>query len=277
MKGLGTVQVCRLLKVSKSGLYASRKRREREKTDAEQKIINCFDENDGNYGRIRIKESLEKAEERIIVSEKKIARVLKKYGRVAKAGRRSKGKRAKKSEPEYISENLLLGRKPAEKPNEVWQSDITEFRVRNGKLYLCGILDSAKRKIVGWCVLSNARKEIVERALHMAIGRAEPGDGLIFHSDRGSVYTCIRIKEMLEQNKMISSMSRPGTPNDNQLVETLWKTMKLELDSLTHLTFKEAKRKIACYIEMYYNSKRLHSSLGYQTPNEAWAQAMRAG
>lgn len=261
--------------MSRSGVYARSGRGEREETELDRLVIHCFDEHGGNYGRKRIKRALAR-EHGAIVSEKKIAAILKKYGRAAKAGKRSKRSR-KKSEAEYISENLLLGRASAREPNEVWQSDITEWRYRNGKLYVCGVLDAAMRKMVGWSILPHMRQGIVERALDMAVGRARPKAGLIFHSDRGSVYTSKRTKGILDQNKMIGSMSRPGTPSDNQLIESFWKTMKLELGPLTDLTFEEARRAIARYIELYYNSRRLHSSIGYRTPNEAWAESMRTG
>jgi len=261
--------------VSRSGVYARLGRGEREETELERLVIHCFDEHGGNYGRKRIRRALAK-EHGVVASEKKIAAILKKHGRAAKAGKKRKH-RKKKSEAEYISENLLPDRAPAKSPNEVWQSDITEYRCKNGKLYVCGVLDAAMRKMVGWSILPHMRKEIVERALNMAIGRARPEPGLIFHSDRGSVYTSKRIKKILDKNKMIGSMSRPGTPSDNQLIESFWKTMKLELGPLTDLSFNEARQAIARYIELYYNSRRLHSSIGYRTPNEAWAETMRTG
>ena len=111
---------------------------------------------------------------------------------------------------------------------------------------------------------------MVHKAIGMAIGRARPSAGLIFHSDRGSVYTASATQRLLNENGILPSMSRPGTPHDNQLIESFWRTLKLEAGPFGALSFAHARRNIAQYIEQYYNEKRLHSGIGYRTPNKVW-------
>ena len=103
----------------------------------------------------------------------------------------------------------------------------------------------------------------------MAVGRnPNRPEGAIYHSDRGCQYTAKKTKELVEQNGFRKSMSRPGTPSDNQPIESFGKTLEWEMTDIRHLPFEEASRKIVEYIELYYNSERLHSGINYSVPNQ---------
>ncbi|MBR5721163.1 MAG: IS3 family transposase [Clostridia bacterium] len=255
--------------MSRSGFYYVPRSPDSEELAIEIKVIHCFDENNECCGRRRIKRELEK--DGICISEKKIARILRKYERVAKSGRagKSKKRKDKPTEEQYTEENLIFYKFSVTVPNALWCSDITELKCKGSKIYLCGIIDVATRRIVGWCVSRTQTQKIVQDAFMMAVGRnPNRPEGAIFHSDRGCQYTAKRTKEMVEKHGFRKSMSRPGTPSDNQPIESFWKTLKQELQDISQLKFKEASSVITSYIEMYYNSKRLHSGINYMSPNQ---------
>ena len=261
-----TSEVCRLLGVARSEYYRISKQLENEEKQKEQEVINCFKRNKGNYGRIRIrKELLSKG---IRISEYKIARILKKNGLMAKSGRTGKPKRQKPTEQQYIEENLIKDKFEITTPNYLWCSDITELKYSRSKLYLCGVIDVATRRIVGWSIAKNQTQKLVQDALKMAIGRnPKRPEGAVYHSDRGSQYTAKKTKQLVEENGFLKSMSRPGTPSDNQPIESFWRTLECEMDDISEQSYDEASRMIVEYIELYYNSERLHSGIGYATPN----------
>lgn len=262
--------VCRILKVSRSGFYKHKKAMKKVKEITHQAdVINCFHKNKGAYGRIRIRKSLLRIG--IRVSEYKISRILRENNLVSKYGRPRKRKHPLKTKAEYTSENLIKKKFDVNTKNTLWCADITELRAHGGqKIYVSGIIDVGTRRVVGWNIAKHSRQEIVLEAIKMAYGRCKPNGGLIFHCDRGCQYTSNETKKTLDEFDMISSMSRPGSPTDNQPIESFWKTMKVEMDDITHMKFDEAKRTIIKYIECFYNSERLHTSLGYRTPNEVW-------
>lgn len=262
--------VCRILKVSRSGLYKHKKAMKKvKKITHEIDVINCFHKHNGAYGRIRIRKAL--LIKGIRVSEYKVNKILNANGLISKYGRPRKRKNKRKTKAEYTSENLVKEKFEIKEINKLWCADITELRAYRGlKVYVSGIIDVGARKIVGWSIATHSRQEIVHEAIKMAYGRCKPEKGLIFHCDRGSQYTSNRTKEILDEFKMVSSMSRPGSPTDNQAIETFWKTMKTEMDDISQMKFDEAKKTIIKYIECFYNSERLHTSLEYRTPNEVW-------
>ena len=259
--------VCRVLQVSKSGYYSHKMLSKSEITETEKAVINCFKKHNRNYGRIRIHKELLNSS--INISEYRIAKILKKYGLIAKSGRTGKPKKPKPKEQQYIEENLIKDKFSVKTPNYLWCSDITEINCYREKIYLCGIIDVATRRVVGWDIAKHQRQEIVQNAFNMAVGRnPNRPEGAVYHSDRGCQYTAKKTKELVEENGFRKSMSRPGTPNDNQPIESFWKTLECEMTDISHLTFEEARRKIVEYIELYYNSERLHSGINYLVPNQ---------
>ena len=253
--------------MSRSAYYRISKTKDSEEIELEKAVINCFERHKGNYGRIRIKKEL--ARKNIVLSENKIARILKENKLVAKSGRSGRKKVKKPSEQQYIEENLIKDKFEVEIPNYLWCSDITELRCKGTKVYVCGVIDVATRRLVGWSIKRHQRQDIVQEAFEMAAGRnPERPEGAVYHSDRGCQYTAKKTKELVEKSGFRKSMSRPGTPSDNQPIESFWHTLECEMPDIRHLTFEEASRVLVKYFEFYYNSDRIHSGIGYITPNE---------
>ena len=154
-------------------------------------------------------------------------------------------------------------------PNKIWVSDITYVSTKEGFLYLTTVIDLFNREIISHVKsLSLRAVDTVIPALREAYMRKRPKEGLIFHSDRGSQYACNAFRNLLSAYSMKQSMSGKGNCYDNAVSESFFKTLKSELIYLKggYKTRAEAKRDIFDYIECFYNSKRLHSSLGYETP-----------
>ena len=260
------VKVCQMLGVSRSGFYKARKQTEDEEKELEQAVIQSFHRNHARYGRIRIRKELET--KGLDVSEYKISRILRKNGLEAKSGRTGKRKKAAPSQAQYLEENLIKDKFSVKQANYLWCSDITELKCLRRKLYLCGIIDVATRRIVGWSIAKTQTQKLVQDAFRMAVGRNpnRPAAG-VFHSDRGCQYTARRTKELVEGSGFRKSMSRPGTPSDNQPIESFWRTLKCEMPDIRNLPFDDAARSIVAYIELYYNSERLHSGIHYLVPN----------
>lgn len=155
------------------------------------------------------------------------------------------------------------------KPNKVWVSDITYVWTREGWLYLAVVLDLFSRQIVGWTMSNRINRKLVMNALRMAIWRRRPTPGVMFHSDRGSQYCSHDFQRLLKTHKMTCSMSRKGDCWDNSVAERFFASLKTErVFYKNYRTREEAKRDIIDYIEMFYNSRRLHSYLGYVSPRE---------
>ena len=227
--------------MSRSAYYRVSKTKESEEIELEKAVINCFEKHNGNYGRIRIKKEM--ARKGLKLSENKISRILKEHGLVAKSGRSGRKKTAKPTEEQYIQENLIKEKFEISEPNYLWCSDITELVCKGSKVYVCGVIDVATRRLVGWSIKRHQRQEIVQEAFEMAVGRnPKRPTGAVYHSDRGCQYTAKRTKELVEQYGFRKSMSRPGTPSDNQPIESFWRTLECEMPDIRHLTFEESSR-----------------------------------
>ena len=165
--------------------------------------------------------------------------------------------------------NLLAQRPPPSAPNQVWVSDITYVATREGWLYLAVVLDLFSRKVIAWRLREHMQASLVADALGDALRRRQPGPGLIFHSDRGSQYGSHCVRKPLEAVGALQSMSALGYCYDNAFAEALFSTYKTEClpDGGVFETKREARRRTFEYLEAYYNSRRLHSSLCYMTPD----------
>jgi len=163
--------------------------------------------------------------------------------------------------------NLLQRNFTAEAPNKKWMVDMTFIATHEGWLYLAGVIDAYSRKVIGWAMGKEHDAELVKQALQMALIQRSPGADLVHHSDRGSEYTSKSYQDILQQRSIQMSMSRKGDCYDNALIESFWGTLKEEcFGKEIPQTRKEAQLAIFEYIEVFYNRKRKHSSLGYLSP-----------
>jgi len=159
------------------------------------------------------------------------------------------------------------------RPNQLWRSDITYIRLVREFIYLAVILDAFSRRVVGWAVSRHIDAALTVTALKMALHERTVAPGLIHHSDQGVQYACDEYVTVLNDNGFIISMSRKGNPYDNAMAESFMKTLKTEEVYINEYnTLSEAVRNIQQFIESVYNTKRLHSSLGYLTPLEREAE-----
>ena len=155
----------------------------------------------------------------------------------------------------------------ARRVDKVWVADITYIATAEGFLYLAFILDLYSRRVVGWAMEGHLRTEIVVDALRMAVWRRKPAAGLVHHSDQGVQYTALSFSERLKEVGIIPSMGRTGTALDNAMAESFVSTLKAELVSRLEFPSRQAARTaIFEYLETFYNTRRLHSSLGYRSP-----------
>jgi putative transposase len=204
----------------------------------------------------------------LMIGRYRVRRLMRLAGIIVKKRRRYKA--TTQSKHQYpVSPNLVEGCFQTERPNLVWVSDITYIKTRDGWLYLAVIMDLYSRKIVGWSLAKNMKVAMVKDALLMAVGRRKLGTGLIHHSDRGSQYACHEYRDLLQVNNMVSSMSRSGHCLDNAVAEAFFRTLKTECRvNWQDISADEVRRDIVDYIEMFYNSERLHPYTGYLCPND---------
>ncbi|MDH5649496.1 MAG: IS3 family transposase [Gammaproteobacteria bacterium] len=197
-----------------------------------------------------------------------VARLRRTHGIEAIRMKRFKASRgARNNEP--VSDNVLNRQFTTSQPDQAWVTDTTFIPTRQGWLYLATVMDLYSRKVVGWAMGNSNNKQLVCNALTMAIQHRQPKPGLLHHSDQGITYTSAQYRELLKQHKMIASMSRKGNCHDNAVAESFFANLKNEL--IYHRDFttrEEARCAIFDYIELFYNRKRLHQTLNYQTPEE---------
>ena len=173
-----------------------------------------------------------------------------------------------------IAPNVLNRQFAVAASNRVWGSDITALWTLEGWLYIASVVDLFSRKVVGWAWAASMATGLVTQALQMAIGQRQPKPGLLHHSDRGSQYASGAYQQQLRAAKMVGSMSRKGNCYDNAVVERVFRSLKDEgFEDQPPDTRAEATLRVIDYLAMFYNSQRLHSTLGYQSPNTFEAQA----
>jgi len=267
--------MCRVLKVSASGYYAWRSRPESARSAANRKLLSDVrrphGEHHGRYGSPRMHAAL-RAEGRT-ASRGRVERLMRRHGIRALAGRRFKPCTTDSRHHLPVAPNLLKQDFVAAAPNRVSLADITYFATGKGWLYLAAVLDLASRKIVGWSMRDHMRTELPLAALMMAAQRQRPAEGLICHSDRGSQYASEAYGRQLLAMKAKPSMSRTACCYDNAPMESFFHTLKVELvHQRQWATREDARRDLFAYIEGYYNRRRIHSALGYRTPEQAERQ-----
>ena len=261
-------RMCKVLDVSPSGYYAWRGRppskREMANRKLTEKMRDAFEESGETYGSPRIYQVMRKLG--LMCSKNRVARLMKAEGLRAKQVKRYKST-TKRNRSHRAAPNLLNQDFSAERPNQRWLADITYIPTQEGWLYLATILDLFSRKIVGWAMSDRMTTDLTLAALKMAIRQRQPGADLIHHSDQGSQYTDKRYQDVLTGSKIQPSMNGVGTWYDNAPMESFFGTLKSEhVHHCLYQTRDEARPDLFYYIEGFYNRRRLHSSLGYLSP-----------
>lgn len=260
---------CRVLRVSRSGYYAwlgrSLSPRRQRRDELVEKIVRIHENHRRVYGSPRVYQALKA--DGVEVCENTVAKVMREVGLRGKTKRRFIPKTTDSHHGNPIADNLLDRQFEADRPDRKWVTDITYIRTDEGWLYLAGVLDLFSRKLVGWSMQDHLGWELVGDALAMGLARRRPSSGMLHHSDRGTQYTCEDYRGLLARHRITASMSGAGNCYDNAAMESFWATLKTELVHHEHYaTRAEARQSIFEYIEMFYNRKRIHSSLGYVSP-----------
>jgi putative transposase len=264
------VKMCQVLGVSTSGYYKQFKLPKNSRDKDNEMLLNrirdIFVDNKGRYGSPRVKEQLDK--DGIVCGKNRVARLMRKNNIKAKRSKKYKVTTdSKHNHP--VAENLLKQDFSAKAVNEKWVSDITYIYTQEGWLYLAVVLDLCSRKVVGWSMGNRITKDLTIKALRQAMNRRGIRAGLILHSDRGSQYACHDYVHLVKSSSFIQSMSGKGNCYDNAVMESFFKTLKIEeVYWQRYLTRDDARKSIFEYIETYYNTKRMHSALDYMSPNE---------
>jgi putative transposase len=264
-----TASLCRTLRISRSGFYAARDRSESTHTTADRRLLvlirASFEESRKWYGSPRVYEDL--VEQGIRVSPKRVARLMQEDGLIARPRKRFKVT-TMSDHDQPIAANLLDRQFQAEAPNQRWVGDTSEFVIGgSGKLYLAVILDLFSRFVVGWAVSAVNDRHVTIKALEMAIKRRCPEAGLLHHSDRGCTYASEDYRAVLDARGITCSMSRRGDCYDNAVMESFFSTVKNELGEHFE-SHGDAKMELFDYIEVFYNQRRRHSTLGQISPAE---------
>lgn len=263
--------MCQVLKVTKSGYYSWRKQKDivaPEEKALRDLIGSIYEEHQGRYGYRRITAEIRRRG--IIINGKHVLRIMKSMGLRARCPRRYK-RTTNSNHQKPVSENILNGNFTVARQDQVWLSDITYIRTTEGWLYLAAVMDLFSRRILGWELREYLSKELVIEAFKKAVSQYEITADIIFHSDRGVQFTAEDFRALLEKLGFQQSMSGRGNCYDNAPMESFFHTLKNEL-AISGKYDSKYRTRIAIfeYIELYYNRRRLHSSLKYKTPDEVY-------
>ena len=271
MKGEHPIRMlCDLLGVSPSGYYRSRQQqlspRQREDVALTAQITVAHQASRGTYGVPRIVEDLRAEGTR--TSKRRCARLMRAEGLRGKKKHCRRPRTTDSRHTQPIAANLIAQRPAPTGPNQSWLTDITYLQTAEGWLYLAAILDLWSRRIVGWACGPTLHASLVLAALHDALKRRCPPEGLLHHSDRGSQYVDEDYIQALDAAGIVRSMSRAGNCYDNAAMESFWSTLKTDtgLDESIPTSRRNTELAVFDYIETFYNPTRRHSSLGFISP-----------
>lgn len=263
--------MCQLLGVSRSGWHAARVRPASARTRSDAQLleeIRCRQRRHrGRYGRRRMRREVAAALGEPI-NEKRVGRLMRQGGLQSRQRRRFRVVTTDSKHAHPVAPNVLARDFAATAPNQKWLADLTYVPTAEGWLYLALVLDLFSRKLVGWAMSDSMAQDLTLEALHMALLWRDPPEGLVHHSDRGSQYAAHDYRNVLAARGITVSMSRTGDCWDNAPMESANGTVKVEcVHGAEFKTRAEAEQALIEYFG-YYNTERIHSSLGYLAPSE---------
>jgi putative transposase len=271
---LSIERMCQLAQVSRASFYRSLRERapDEEEMALRVAIQEIFLEHKRRYGSPRITKELRRRG--MPVNHKRVERLMKEDNLLAVQPRAFRVTTDSKHQLEvYLN---LAHKLKLTGINQLWVADITYIRLQKEFVYLAVILDAFSRKVIGWALARSLGTSLPKAALEMALATRQPAPGLVHHSDRGVQYASAEYVQVLKQHGIVPSMSRPANPYDNASCESFIKTLKREeIYANTYRDLEHLRANIEAFIEEYYNRCRLHSSLGYQPP-EQFEQALIA-
>jgi putative transposase len=268
--------MCRVLQVSRSGYYAWASRPPSQRAVANAalsvEIRRVHADSDGTYGSRRVHAQLRADGHEVNV--KRVERLMRVEGiqgaYVPPKRRRGAGDGVLGVDGVRVWPDLVKRDFQPNAPNQLWCSDMKQIETGEGVLHLASVLDCFSRRIVGWAMGPVADGPLVARALQMAVDRRRPGEGLIHHADRGCQYTAVTFGAACRAHRITQSNSRKGTPHDNAAKESFFASLEKErLRRRTYATHEQARSSVFQYVEEFYNRRRLHSTLGYRSPEQA--------
>jgi transposase InsO family protein len=260
--------MCQVLQVSRSGYYDWAGRDESKRSQQDRILLKAIrkihQETKEAYGATKTWRALKQSG--MGCGKHRVARLRRQAGIEALRKRKFRlGSKSRNTAP--AAPNLLRWPFKASLPDQIWVTDVTFIPTRSGWLYLAVMIDLYTRLVVGWSMKDRPNQELVNEALMMAVERRRPKPGLIHHSDQGILYSSGSYLALLQKYGMLRSMSGKGSCYDNAVAESFFSSLKNEL--VHHHDYKtrdEGRTEIFEYIELFYNPKRLHQSLNYQTP-----------
>ena len=266
-------KMCNALELKPSAYYNWAKRQivRNEKKKIEAKLANrvreVFDINRKVYGYRKMQLALEK--EGLSLSLYRIRKIMRENGLYSASIEKFKPPQRRNPDGRF-HDNIINQEFNPRRPNEVWAGDITYIKTRLGWVYLAAVMDLFNREIIGYSVSKSIDTELVKRALSNALTNTNGGGkNTIFHSDRGIQYSSKTFQKMLEEHGIKGSMSRSSCPYDNACLESFFSTAKKEcILRKDYITLEEVKLDLFDYIELFYNRKRMHQTLGYMSPVE---------
>lgn len=262
--------MCKVFKVSRSGYYkwlcCKPSKRSVENNRLLYRIKAIYQESKQTYGSPRVTKALHR--QGVPVSRPRVARLMR-SARLRSIVRRKYVQTTDSNHTYTPAPNLLNQDFTAVQPGKVWVSDITYIKVASQWMYVTAILDLYDRRVVGWSMSSDMTAASTSMAaLRIAITNGKP-NGLLLHSDRGVQYACHEFRAFLASQKITQSMSRKGNCWDNAVAESFFKTLKVECTNRHNFaSIAHARAELVSYIEGWYNTRRIHSSIDYQSPKE---------
>ena len=268
------VAMCRAFQISKSGYYRWLKAEPGVRTQRSLRIRasvkQVYEESNQIYGSYKIADQLGKDDRLEAACRNTVATAMREMGLKSRVSKKFTPITTESDPSKVPAPNILDQIFTADAPNQKWATDITYLPTESGWVYLAVVLDLFSRKVVGWSISESLATPLVSTTLRNAIEARKPDTkSLLHHSDRGSQYTSDDYQKTLRTLNITCSMSRTGCCYDNAVMERFFWSLKHEWTKFEHFAdINQARRSVFQYIETFYNSKRIHQTLGYKTPDE---------